>query len=344
VPFIKRRFYGSVLITAILILQAGCQFVTPTPDPTPTPEATRVLPTPTPFPIGSQENPALLGFVQPEDNSDIQAAVITLTDELTTRTGYTFGAVIYPNSVELMEEMKAGVIQAAWLQPLTYLYAKGLGAANVGLLTNHFGVYYYGSQFLANTENGFTSYFDSQTNTNTTEIETALGQFDGLRPCWVDPGSVSGYIVPLGLLKQSNLETLPGAFVQSQTAVIRSLYIKGICDFGVTFSHSGDPRTSSAIVNDLPDAAQRVVIIYQSDAVIPNLNFSVSPVLPENIRNGLVNTLLDLVKTDSGKELLTRSAGNYEIQDLRVVDDSVYDNLRQVISFSGIDIADWVGR
>lgn len=326
------------------ILLSGCQPVTPTTAPTPTVGTLQPSPTPTPIPLGSPGNPILIGYTFSDENSAVQTAVEALSAELDSRTGYSFGAVLYPTINELLAELKAGNVHAAWLHPLTYIYAKIQGIITVGLLTNHFGTYFYGSQILANAENGFTRYYDPQSNTNTADIDTALAQLDGLRPCWVEPGSISGYIYPYGLFRENDIELLPGAFVQSHTAVVRSLYIKGICDFGVTFTHSGDPRTSSAVLSDLPDADQRVVVLWQSDAAIPNLNFSTIPALDDDLRKTLNNALIDFVKTDSGKEILSQAAGNYDIQDLKVVDDSIYDPLRHVIAYAGITAADWLGR
>lgn len=341
---IKPRRLISVLFTAVTLVVAGCQ---PTPPPgTATPTAVTPQPTPTatPQPLGSSENPVLIGFVYSEDNPEAQSAIEDLTKELSNRTGFSIGAVIFPTDEDLMTELKSGKVHAAWLQPMTYLYAKSLGMVNVNLLTNHFGTYYYGTQILVNSESNLTSYFDPKTNTNTGEIDLALSQLNGLRPCWVEPGSISGHIYPYGLLREQEIEFLPGAFVQSHTAVVRSLYIKGICDFGATFAYSGDPRTSSAVLGDLPDAEQRIIVLWRTAADIPNLNFSTIPTMDEAVRKSLLNALMDMVKNEAGRTMLSQAAGNYDIQDLKIVDDSIYNPLRHIVSYSGINVADWLGR
>jgi len=322
----------------------GCQTGTPTAAPSLTPPPPLPTPTATPAPLGSTENPVMVGYAYLENNPIAQNAIESLTQELTTRTGITFGAVIYPTPQELLDAMKSGLVQAAWLQPLTYLLANAQGFASVDLLSNHFGTYYYGTQFLANVENGFTPYFDPATNTANADAETALRQLEGLRPCWVEEGSLSGHIYPLGLFNELSISLLPGAFVQSHTAVIRSLYIKGVCDFGVTFAYTGDPRTATSVVTDLPDVDQRVVVLWQSPADIPNLNLSTIPGLNQVIRTQLVNALVNIVKTDSGKQILTDANGGYEIQDLLVIDDSVYNPLREAVHRSGVDTTQFLGR
>lgn len=343
-PLIKPRTSIIVFLILTITLVAGCQPMPGPPTVTPTAGTPQPTPTATPQPLGSSGNPVMIGFVYSDDNIDAQPAIEALTAELSTRSGFSIGAVLYPTYEEMMTGLETGNTHAAWMQPLTYLYARSQGLVNVNLLTNHYGTYFYGTQILANAENNLTGYFDPQTNTNTGEIDLALSQLDGLRPCWVEPGSISGYIYPYGLLRQYEIEVQSGAFVQSHTAVVRGLYIKGICDFGATFAYSGDPRTSSAVLSDLPDAEQRVVVLWRTAADIPNLNFSTSPSMDEAVRKSLLNNLIDMAKSDSGKDILSRATGNYDIQGLKIVDDSIYDPLRQVISYAGIDVADWLGR
>ncbi|MRR29526.1 hypothetical protein EG834_04160 [bacterium] len=343
-PRYKHQSLLSVLIIIAAVMLAACSTATPTLDPTPTTGVIGPTATTPPMPLGDPSNPILIGYVLNQDDPQSQAAIESLVQELDQRIGLTFGAVIFPTYEQMLDMLKAGNVHGAWLQPLTYIYASSQGLVDVQLLTNHFGTYYYGTQFLANVENGFTTYFDSQTNTATSDAETALRQLDGRRPCWTEEGSISGHIYPLGILQGLNINPLPGAIVQSHTAVIRSLYIKGICDYGVTFAYSGDPRTSSAVINDLPDVDQKVIVLWQSPPDIPNLNFSTIPSLPDPIRAKLVSVLVDLIKTDEGKALLTQANNAYDVQDLGVVDDSVYEPLRQTVRRSGITITDFLGR
>jgi phosphonate transport system substrate-binding protein len=306
-----------------------------------TPEPT---PTSTPEPLGSQNNPIILGLV-PNDNLPDQASqAVTLAEQVSDLAGFTVIILVVDDYDVLLTEMQAGNVQLAFLQPMTYLAAHQNELADVALLSNHYGVYYYGAQYLANVESGFSSYFDSATNLNTADSIVALNQLGEMKPCWADPTSISGYILPAGILAQNGVSVAKGATLLSQTAIIRALYIKGVCDFGVTFAISGDPRTSSAVINDLPDVRERVMVIWQTDPVIPNLNLSYTPSLPAELQPALTQAFLDLARTEEGKALLTAATGDYEIQDFRVVDDSVYDPLRDAVSALGYDIYSALGK
>ncbi len=151
------------------------------------------------------------------------------------------------------------------------------------------------------------------------------------------------YLIFAALLAENNVIVKEPAFVVSSPATIRALYIKEICDFAVTFAISGDPRTSPSILDDLPDAMDRVIVIWKSDGVIPNLNLSYASLLDNDTVQALNNGFLDLIKTDEGKTLLT-SILDYDIQDMRVVDDSIYDPLRNTRQFLDLDYSTIPGR
>ena len=187
----------------------------------------------------------------------------------------------------------------------------------------------------------FTIYFDPVKNQNTTNPGIALAQFDAMRPCWVDPTSASGYVVPLGLLAEQGIKVKEGVITQSHTSVVRALYVNGICDFGTTFATTGDPRTASAITQDLTDVMNRVVIIYQIDPIIPNMNISFHTSVPKLIRDDLSFAIQSLVKDQ--KQLFS-TANNYEISDLQPVDDTVYDPLRNYLSFSRVKLDTLLGK
>lgn len=339
--------FFKLLSLIFMVVLAACNTQpanTPTPTSAITPQPAHTS-TPTPAPLGSTQNPLRLAFLQEtEGNRRIEISRSEIRDYLRERTGYEFEIVVLNKATDLVNAFKEQKIHLGWLQPLTYIHAHDRGWVNIGLLTNHFGTFYYGTQFLANVESGYISYFDPLANLSTADAQTALAQLNGSRPCWVEPGSISGYILPYGILAQLGIQTLEGVFAQTHPAVVRSLYIKGVCDFGVTFSISGDPRTSSQVINDLTDAPQRVIIIWQTNPDIPNLNLSYSNAVSESMIKQINSAFLELVKTSDGKRRLTQALNDYDVQDLQVVDDSVYDPLRSAVRWSGVDVTDWIGR
>ncbi len=329
-----------------MALLSGClgedPEVGPEPAYTPTPTPT-LTPTVTPHPLGSPGNPLILTVVT-GTAPDSFVPSQDLAAQLTSLTGLTVTARKFATYDDVLLNLSNGDAHITWMPPLTYLLAARRGIAEAALLTNHFGVYLYGTQVMAHTASGFTPYYDPISGNNTAEPAVALAQLAGKRPCYVDPGSTAGYVVPAGLLANAQVPVLEPAFVQSHPAVVRALYIQGVCDFGATFSISGDPRTSDSVLRDLLDAQNRVVILYQSDAVIPNLNLSYLSGMPEEMRYSLTTAFLDLAGTPAGRDLLTASAGEYQVEALRAIDDTTYDPLRQLVEAIDLNLGQLIGK
>lgn len=317
--------------------------VTATPTLTLTPTFFPTL-TPTPLPLGSAGNPYVIGVASETDDPQLSAAADQLAQQISAISGKSAVGRVYLTYTQLLEDMGDGKVHVTWMPPLTYIYANQKGLATVALLTNHFGVYAYGTQFLANVSSKFTPYYDPISGLSSADAATALAQFQDKRPCYVEPQSASGYILAAGLLLENQITNPPPVLDQTHTAVVRSLYIKGICDFGATFSISGDPRTGSAVQGDLPDVLDRVLIIWRSDADIPNLNLSLLASLPEADRQTLTNAFIELAKTPEGKGLLSVSAGNYQIDEIKPVSDATYDHLRAAVNALHLDLKDMVGK
>ncbi len=338
----KARFF--LLFFVFLLFLTACK----TAESTATPMAEGTLtpspaPTPTPIPLGQPGNPVIIAFVNENSGAPLKPEMTELANALSAQTGITLEARNYDTDEALIDAMQENKVHMAWLHPITYIYAHNKNMADVGLLSNHFGVYLYGFQILANIESGFIIYYDTATNQNASDPTVALQQLQGKRPCWIDPQSLSGFILPASLLKQNDITVLEGVQTQTHTAAVRALYIKGICDFTATFSLSGDPRTSPSILADLPDAINRIPILWRSEAIIPNLNLSFHSTLPQDLRTSLTTAMIDIIQTDTGKSVIS-AALNYDIQDLRIVDDSIYDPIRSALDVLQLKSESMLGR
>ena len=348
----KRNFKRTIitlLLIALLISVTGCNKAKTAEEPSATPTEAAVLasepvststprptPTPTEAPLGEATNPIIMGFVlQPEDTQAIDAAqeVVSLIES---DTGLAVESAIYPDFLSLSTAILDGDVDLFWLNPLEYLYLNGEGAADVLLVTNHLGVYAYGVRFLANTNRGFTSYYDAELDESYGDTLSALQQFAGTRPCFINDHSLPGYFAPLGLLGETSTPTLAPVFVYDYSAVIRALYINGICDFGVSYALIGDARTASDVLVSLPDAEDVIGVIWQSEGIIPNLNLSVLPALPLNLQVQLQEAILDLADMPDGLTRLS-TALDYEVGALKVAADTFYTPLRSILIPLGLD-------
>jgi phosphonate transport system substrate-binding protein len=293
--------------------------------------------------LGDLGNPVVIGFTIVDVSPETAAARDTLAVQLAAGTGYAVVSQTYENYTQLLDALADGEVHMAWLPPLTYIIANRRGLADVALISNHYGVYAYGTLVLTNLNQGYATYYDPATNKGTADALTALQQFAGRRPCFVEETSIAGYVLPLGYLKANGINIEDPVIAQTHQAVVRSLYTGGICDFGATFGTYGDPRTSSAVQETLPDVMNHVVVTWQSDAVIPNWALAYHVVVSPAMRQKLNEALIILKGRPGGLGMLS-DANMYQIADLKPVDNTFYDALNYYVDASQVPVYTLVGR
>jgi phosphonate transport system substrate-binding protein len=319
----KKLFFVLSLVLAVTIALSAC-----TPKATPTPEVT-TAPTAAPT-LGTPDNPLVMALAPSATTQELIASGDSIAAQLSAITGYTITTTVPTAYGALIEAMGAGNAHIGWMPPLAYVVMKSKGFGDVGLVTLRAGLDHYGFEYIARNDAGFTSYYDAATGKDTADGKTALAQFDGKKPCWTDPYSASGYVMPLANLTSLGFTVKAGAFVQGHPTVVTAVYSKGICDFGAVYI---DAR--SAVVKTLPDVMTVVDIIWVSDNIIPNDNVAYATVVPADMRTKLNDALLQLTTTEEGKAALKAV---YNIDGLKVVDDSFYDDFRVYLQSTGLDI------
>lgn len=328
------------LLTLSLVL-FGCSFPvqltlgTPTPVPTLTPTET---PAPTQAPLtppelGTEENPLILALAPSPRSSD---ETITAVDEIAAflqeRTGYRVVTVAPASEQVLVDAFDKGNAHIGSLSPYAYLLARENDSVTAILAKIRDGEAFYGTQIIANRENDFTSYYDEARNENTADVATALKQFNDKKACWSDEISPSGYVVPLGLLNQAQVQIRSGAFLAGQPSVVRAVYVDDICDFGATFV---DARQSPALEADYTDVQDKVIVIWRIPEVIPYENISIANSLPIEMRRVIQRAFIDLMLTPEGKTAMQTAYGLDEIQ---IVEDEAYAEFASYVKASGLDL------
>ena len=196
----KRLIFALVTFTVVATLLAGCATPTPAPVATMAPEPTTPpVPTATPVPppmLGTEDNPLIMALAPSATTQELIASGDEIAKQLSDATGLVIKTTVPTSYSALVEAMGSGNAHIGWLPPLAYLLAKQKEYADVGLATIRSGRDHYPTQFEANVSSGFTPYFDPATEKSTADSKTALAQFEGKKPCWTDPLSASGYVIP----------------------------------------------------------------------------------------------------------------------------------------------------
>lgn len=283
-------------------------------------------------PLGSKTNPlvlALLPSTQPQ--GEVLAAGNALTSLLKKATGYDIVSVIPPNEPALINAFGQDNAHIAVLTPYAYLEASENGEVEAAFAREQNGNLFYGAQLIARSDAGFTVYYDPIQKANLAEAPVALAQFADKKPCWTDPLSPSGYVVPLGYLGEAEVAARDPAFLTSHPAVVRAVYAGGICDFGATYI---DARTFPGLEDALPGVLKQTVVIWQIPAIIPYETLVYARSMPLEMRRLFTRAFVDLMGTPEGHAAVQTL---YGFSAMQVVQDSQYADFRRAVKAARLD-------
>jgi ABC-type phosphate/phosphonate transport system substrate-binding protein len=327
------------LLPLILLGVLGCSLpvqvglfaeASPTSSPTATPTAVPATPA---APLGTKQNPLVVALPpSTRPQGDVLGAGNSLTSLLKKNTGYEFVSVIPPSESELVKGFASGDAHIASLSPFGYLLVSNDGAAEAAFARVQDGAIFYSAEFIAPGGSNYMPYFDPVQQANKAEASIALGQFANKKPCWTDPFSPSGYVVPLGILKQAGVTTREPAFLASHPAIVRALYAGGICDFGSTYVNA---ILYPGLEDELPDVMKRIQVIWRIPTIIPYETLVFSRDLPLEMRRLLTRTFVDLMQTPEGKSAIQTL---YGFSSMQIVNDGQYADFRAAVRASGLDL------
>ncbi|HLF26996.1 MAG TPA: phosphate/phosphite/phosphonate ABC transporter substrate-binding protein [Anaerolineae bacterium] len=369
----KRSLFTLLSLLAVLsmVLSACGSAATPTAAPTqpsaPTqPPAPTTPPEPTAEPepeIGSEAHPIKVLFVPSVDANVIVSGGEIMADALNEATGLFFEVSVPTSYAATIEEMCASPTDTIGFIPgLGYALASQLCGVDVSFKAVRFGFDVYWAQFLVPRDSDIQS----------------LEDLDGLQWGYGDPGSTSGYMVPLVMLQEAGLE--PGEQVQTggHNQSVQALY-NGEVEFATTFYtppttvdtgetlwQEGDPpdipdeevescavtadgealtcgnlRVRDARANirtEAPDVIQKIRILTISPP-IPNDTLSFGPEFPAEVRAQIEEALVAFAETEAWNESIG-SQDFYNWTGITPATDEEYDFVRAMVEAVGLTLED----
>ncbi len=264
--------------------------------------------------LGSKSNPIKMYFVPSMEAGKVLADGQKIADLIHEETGYYFDVAVPTSYASVIEAMGTKETDIAWLATFAYILANEKYGAEVGLTTIRGGQNRYRGQFVARDD----SKIDS------------IADIDGKVIAFTDAASASGYIYPTAVLKQKNIEPKRTFFAGGHPQVVISVY-KGTADVGCTFwSPSDDEEPNDARISVLetyPDVLDKVKIIGFTDW-IPNDTVTFRRGFPPEMKNKIIQTLIDISKTKKGKKVLKDL---YDIDGFVKSTDADYKMVRQAL-------------
>ena len=166
----------SVLSPSAVKLAPGVETATLT---VPAPVGTSAVlphPTATAPALGTIENPLILALVPSSaaEGRRVEAGK-DLAELLAEETGYAFVVVVPKSYARLADALGQGNAHIAFLSPYAYAYAFENGYIVAAFASVRSGDKLYGAQFIARTDAGFESFFDSATGTKPGRCQHCVG-------------------------------------------------------------------------------------------------------------------------------------------------------------------------
>jgi phosphonate transport system substrate-binding protein len=215
----------------------------------------------------------------------------------------------------LIEAMRSGQLDFAWLNPVGYVDAAREGIANVLLKSSREAGPYYWAAFIVRADSRFKKLEDLQ----------------GASVAWVDPNSAAGYTFPRATLISAKLEPdklfSKQVFAGGHDAVVFSV-LNGTVDVGATFANN-TKGTSGSWTQYLSDPAQqkRIRVLAYSKP-IPGDTVSVRKGFEASCKDAVTKVVGALLRMRSQEATRKLLRDLYRIEFLVTAKDSDYNIVR----------------
>ncbi|HWU42684.1 MAG TPA: phosphate/phosphite/phosphonate ABC transporter substrate-binding protein [Bdellovibrio sp.] len=264
--------------------------------------------------LGSAENPIKFHMVPSVDSKVLASNSKVLKDYLEKNTPYKFQITIPQSFVAVVEAFGTERADMASINTYGYYMAHKAYGVEAHLTVIRNGLATYQSQFLARADG---------------KIKT-LKDLQGKKMAFVDPASMSGYLVPMKTLRDKKIEPKAIVFAMNHDAVVTMIY-QGQVDAGATYysppqdGHIEDARRLVKL--QYPDVEQKVKIIELSDP-IPNDPIVFRKDIPSEMKEKITDALLQFVATPEGRKALDLMLG---ATNLKRSTDEDYDSVREML-------------
>jgi phosphonate transport system substrate-binding protein len=270
--------------------------------------------------LGTELNPIVWAFVPSGDTTEIVAGGEEVADMIYDLTGLVVEVSVAADYAGVISALSSDPPSAHMTSLATFAYvlAADRGVSEAALVAVRYGSPTYNGQIIANVDSGIN------------RLQDLVGKTFA-RP---DPLSTSGWIIPMLTMRAAGVDPdtdlVEVLDAGGHTGVVSAVY-NGDADAGATYV---DARAN--IESDNPDVMDVVKVIALTDD-IPNDGVQFHPWVPDDIKQQIVDALLEIASTEDGQEALGRA---YQWNELVERDDSFYDQFRQVLQASGLTAAD----
>jgi phosphonate transport system substrate-binding protein len=240
--------------------------------------------------LGSAENPIKFFFVPSVDVKLLEDTSKVMQNYLEAHTPYKFKIAIPPSYIAVVEAFGTNRADVAALNTYGYVLAHEKYGAEARLITVRYGETTYKAQFLAKADGPIKK----------------LADLNGKKVAFVDPASISGYLLPLKYLNDHGIHPKETMFAMRHDNVVSMIY-QGQVDAGATFyspPEKGVIQDARRLVaQQFPDVEKKIKII-ELTTPIPNDPIVFRKDMPEDMKKTLIKAMIDFAVTPEGLDAL----------------------------------------
>jgi phosphonate transport system substrate-binding protein len=272
-------------------------------------------------PLGTKYNPVKLYFTPSVDADTIAGSSQGFIRFLEKETGLLFKTGIPSNYIAVVEAFGSMRADIGVMNSFGYIMANDKYGANARLRVIRYGHDYYQGQILVHVDSGIKEIKDLQ----------------GKNFAFVDPSSTSGYMFPLKILKDNNVEPGNTTFANKHDNVVTMIY-QGQVQAGATYYSAPDEHGNirdarGRVRTQFPDVEEKIKILALTEK-IPNDPFVFRKDLPDHVVNKFIAAVKKYISTPEGKQAFKDI---YSVDGIIDSTDADYQGLRSMIKAINLD-------
>jgi phosphonate transport system substrate-binding protein len=267
-----------------------------------------------------------IGFNPAENVDVVEMNGKLFSDYYKKHTGVSVKTFIATDYTALIEALRAGRIDFAFLPPFSYVKAEELADAQVLMKSVRKGQAYFFSAIIVRADKGYKT----------------IADLKGKNIAWVDPSSSSGFIVPkASLITKGKVDPdkhfAKQVYAGSHDALVLSV-LNGTVDAGATFSNDAkgeDGAWTQFLKSD--EDRKKIRVVYVTDPIPGDTMATTKKFIAANkeLVDKTTKLLAEMGKNDEGKAILKAL---YRIDSLTPATSKDYEPLRKAAKVIDVDV------
>ncbi len=271
--------------------------------------------------LGTIANPVKLLFTPFVDAKVLDENSREFKVFLEKTTGYHFEISIPQNYIAVVEAFGSKRVDLAVINTFGYLLAHSKYGAEARLIVVRYGKSTYQAEIIVRADR---------------KAIKSIKDLNGKKFAFVDPSSMSGFIVPSKMFKNAGVKLGETVFAQKHDSVVSMVY-QGRVDAGAAFYSppvNGEIQDARVLVrSQYPDVETKIKILTLTEE-IPNDPVAFRKDLPEEMKVKIASAFKAYLATPEGKVKMK----NLLVTDFRDGNDSDFDKLQIMAVEQGLEL------